>query len=1281
MLKRASITLALLLAAAPVPAQVITDGSLGPAQSLAGPDFAITADLGRIAGANLFHSFRRLNLSSGQSATFSGPAGIANIFSRVTGGASTIDGTIRSTIAGADLFLVNPAGIMFGPNARLDVSGGFHASTATSIDFEDGARFWANTASDSQFSTAAPAAFGFISTASGPITVQSGAALNPGSGQPVTLAGNGLEIAGQVQTVSGSIRLSSLASPGNVPLDITQPTTGTRGEVAIVGGQVRLLGPGPGIVRVEAADLTLDAGNILSVNAGGADATGGILVESASVTGRNGAQIATTTAGSGKSGDVSVNTGTLSLSEASVIAADTVATGDGGRVAVTADSIDLSGSAEIHSNTGTFAVPAFGGDVGGVTVAVSGAINLTGQGSIGSTSFAAGNAGPVIVSADSIRAIGTIDPVTQAVAGIGSVTIGSGNANDVTVSARTIELRSNATITASTFGAGDGGSVSVTADSILLAGLPNSFETGIQSNSGDVITGQNNVQLGAAGNVLVQTSTLQVLDFASVASNAFGQNPAGSVTVRATDITAAAETVNDGQPVQLLFTGIFTNSQPTATAAASGGTVDVSANTINVLGTASISASTFSPADGGEVRVVGGDIRISGRFAAQSAGIASQALNSGAAGKVTVNANNLLIEKNGVLNSGTLSGGTGGEVVANISGSLTINGANNALQTGIIADVVPVAFGVSSTGSAGNITVNAPTATITLTNGGTISSSTFSKGNAGDVAVFADTINIAGVPGGFDTGILSRTVPEPRGGNLVGDPFVGNGGSVTVVAGDINLSRNGLISSTTFSNSPAGNVSVTANRMLTIVGLDNGALTGISSSTFFLGNDSPSKIGDAGSVTVSAGGIDIRPFGQINSSTATIGRAGSVSVDAGWITITGTQSLLGNDATTQTGIFSGAGVTATGDGGSVTVGSAERKPDITVNQFGSIQAATAGTGSAGTVTIDARTLNVIGRNARISSDALRLFAGAAGDVAVRADSVRVANGGAISSSTISGFGGDGGDVRIEAASLTVAGAGQVSATSRAPIVDLGRPGDAGSVAIFVGALTLTSGGSVTTIALNSGGGRMVIAVDDIAQLIGGRITSTVSSGAGNGGDVNLVGTIPETQVVPLGAENAPPIGPISDAQLAAAAPIRLVVLQDSLIQANAIDGTGGDISIRAGNILLEQTLIQATSQRNVDGTIRIDAPDTDAASGLAVLPTALVDAAQRLAQQCAARGGRTLASFTGVGRGRVPLAPGAPVPATYLADLGRGAATASAGVAPRLAAMPVNLHLDCQPAG
>lgn len=124
-------------------AQSITvDGRLGPAQTLAGPNYAIGAGLGRQVGGNLFHSFGAFGLKGGETATFSGPAGVGNVVGRVTGGAaSSINGRVRSTIPGASLYLVNPAGVVFGPNASVDVGGSFHASSADYLRMRDGARF------------------------------------------------------------------------------------------------------------------------------------------------------------------------------------------------------------------------------------------------------------------------------------------------------------------------------------------------------------------------------------------------------------------------------------------------------------------------------------------------------------------------------------------------------------------------------------------------------------------------------------------------------------------------------------------------------------------------------------------------------------------------------------------------------------------------------------------------------------------------------------------------------------------------------------------------------------------------------------------------------------------------------------------------------------------------------------------------------------------------------------------------------------------------------------
>jgi filamentous hemagglutinin family protein len=148
-------------------AQITTDGSLGQALNLPGPDYQIGADLGQLRGGNLFHSFQDFNLQHFESATFSGPNHIQNVISRVTGGnPSSIDGLLRLTIPNADFYFLNPYGIMFGPNARLDVQGSFHASTADYLRLGDGGRFDARNPSDSILTVAPIEAFGFLDNSS-----------------------------------------------------------------------------------------------------------------------------------------------------------------------------------------------------------------------------------------------------------------------------------------------------------------------------------------------------------------------------------------------------------------------------------------------------------------------------------------------------------------------------------------------------------------------------------------------------------------------------------------------------------------------------------------------------------------------------------------------------------------------------------------------------------------------------------------------------------------------------------------------------------------------------------------------------------------------------------------------------------------------------------------------------------------------------------------------------------------------------------------------------------
>ena len=128
---------------------IATDGSMGPAQVLSAPgvstNVTIPQNLGTTVGKNLFQSFSVFNIETNQTVTFqeNTPNALDNVISRVTGGGvSNLDGTLRSTPGGhADFYFINPAGVVFGANAQLDVAGAVHISTADQLNFQDGSHY------------------------------------------------------------------------------------------------------------------------------------------------------------------------------------------------------------------------------------------------------------------------------------------------------------------------------------------------------------------------------------------------------------------------------------------------------------------------------------------------------------------------------------------------------------------------------------------------------------------------------------------------------------------------------------------------------------------------------------------------------------------------------------------------------------------------------------------------------------------------------------------------------------------------------------------------------------------------------------------------------------------------------------------------------------------------------------------------------------------------------------------------------------------------------------
>jgi filamentous hemagglutinin family protein len=149
--------------AAPARAQIVLDGTVGPSGPLNGPNYQIPNTVGTQAGGNLFHSFETFNIANVESATFTGPGGINNVISRVTGGElSNIDGRLESQVPGADFWFINPAGVLFGANAEVNVPGAFRVSSADKIQFTDGSIYSATDPGASTLTLAPPSAFGFL---------------------------------------------------------------------------------------------------------------------------------------------------------------------------------------------------------------------------------------------------------------------------------------------------------------------------------------------------------------------------------------------------------------------------------------------------------------------------------------------------------------------------------------------------------------------------------------------------------------------------------------------------------------------------------------------------------------------------------------------------------------------------------------------------------------------------------------------------------------------------------------------------------------------------------------------------------------------------------------------------------------------------------------------------------------------------------------------------------------------------------------------------------------
>ncbi len=1283
--RRSPLLLHIALAAACAPAlaqNIATDGSLGqPARVLSGPSYDIPETLGRLAGGNLFHSFERFGLDSGERAHFTtATPSLQNVFARVTGGRlSRIAGSIELDAAAGStpaLFLMNPAGVVFSDGASIDVPGAFHVTTADSIRFPDG-DFAADPARASVMSSASPEAFGFLGNRIGEIRVEDSAFVAAGD-RDVEMVGGDLSVAsgGLIQT-GGGIRLVAFGAgageaglSGPVPQATGELLVSGGGSMAAInlgsenarpieidGGRLRLEGENSSIASLAAEDgaagdlivrlggpLSIAAGGRLGSAASGSGAAGNLSVDAASIVVDGvSSELSSQTFGDGRGGEVVLRSaGDIEILGGASIAAESFGAGDAGSLALTASNVRIEGGADADSTLTADAV-LFGGDAGTIDLSVSGDTVLRG-GTMTASITGPGSAGLIRLRTGRLLMEGGIGGLASIQTDANALSSGDAGGVDIAV-AGDAELIDGALITSGNDGSGEGGALLLSAARLLIDGGTSGI-AGIGTDAGVFAT-------GSGGDLAVAVEgELRILNSGAISSGTLGPAEAGSVSVVAGTLQMANGRISSGSG-----------------GSGSGGEVNVVVGGDAVLSNLSVvSSDTAGEGAAGTVGFRAGTLLIDGgeaRFARISS--SANAGSTGDAGNVNVVVGGRsTIARGGEISSSTNGGGDAGSVRLT-SGELRIEG--DGLITGIFSDA-----NFEAEGDAGSVEVEIAGPAVLLS-GALISSDTNGPGDAGSVLLRSASLEVDAA--GFDefgpTGVFSDANASSS----------GNAGAVLVeVAGPTVLRSSAFISSDTDASGDAGQVQL-ASGSLDIAG--GASIAGIFSDA------NAGATGSAGAVLVLiAGQTRVHDGGFISSSTFGPGNAGSVTL------LSGQLELGGAEGSQLAGITTLAGDASTGRGGEVLVqvgGQLRLSPGglIVSDTFGSgdagsvallagelamdggtsgavVSSNSGGAGAAGTVQVFAeRALSIA--NGFISSSAFSL--GPAGTVQVRAPLLQVLAGGAIAAIALPDSAGQVGNVAVLADHLLILDGGSLSISNAAPSAGPGgvtpttllaaaptiliRNGGAitaesfgaipaSEIQLLFGGLLRVDEARISTSARDGDGGAIAVFGDGVLYLRDAAILTSVVGEQGNGGDILIDAGALTMDTGFIQANTA--------ATAAAGGNVRIVVGQ--VIPSAAQVSVGGDQAFDFLSAIGTKgfNVIQAAAPTGVSGEIRVTAAPTDVAGSLAELVLPAIDLGSFARDPCSVDERNT---FTVSGR-RVGRPAGAwPAAAPPAAGTGNGA--------------------------
>jgi filamentous hemagglutinin family protein len=1150
-------------------AQIIPDGSLGNENSLVIREQLIKnlpSDLiegGTTRGNNLFHSFTEFNINQGRGAYFTNPTGIKNILTRVTGNnISQIFGTL-GVLGNANLFFLNPHGIIFGPQAALDLNGSFLATTAESILFDNYQFSASNPQAPPLLTINIPLGLRFRNNP-GDINITNTSSLNLAPRQTLTFVGGNVSIAlSLIDSPGTQIELGSLAAAGvvtlNEDLSLSFPENVVRGDITLENGT---------LVNVQGADggsITIDAGNVailsestllagikqasgtsesqagdIIINSTGkvtvddlsliansvgeptvilllddfsdflnqTKGNGGkIEIDSQSLSLSNNSIISTVTLGEGNAGEIKITTDSLSVHD-SIIAAQTFGNGNTNNINVNnANTIILDGffsSGNISIGAGLFNNVNGGGvgKGGDIKLANIGSLWLNNSAAINTTTLGIGDAGAVIIEAQTVSLNLSSDIFTTV------AETGVGNSGGIVIDTTSLSLTNGAVINANTFGQGNAGQIRITASEGLTVDGEDS-----QGFFSGVFSRVENTGLGNSGGIVIDTTSLALTNGAAISASTFGQGNAGQIR-----ITASEGLTVDGEDSQGGSSGLF--SAVADTAAGNSGGILINTNSLALTNGAVINVNTFGQGNAGQIRLQASDsLTIDGEDSQGfSSGVFSIVADTGVGNSegIEIDTTSLTLTHGAEINATTFGQGNAGQIRIAASDGITLDESNvfsRVENTGlgnsegiliettslILSNGAVVSASTFGQGNAGQIRINASdglsldesnvvsqvadtgvgnsegieidTTSLTLTNGAEINATTLGQGNAGQIRITAsDGIILDGENSqGFSSGVFST----------VADTGAGNSEGIVIDTASLSLSRGAVIDANTFGQGNAGQIRITASDGLS---LDESNVVSQVADT---------GVGNSEGIEIDTTSLTLTNGAEINATTLGQGNAGQIRITASDGIILDGENSQGFSS----GVFSTVADTGAGNSEGIVIDTAS----LSLTRGAEIDATTSGQGNAGQINITASDGIILdgedsqGFSSGVLSAVADTGAGNSEGIVIDTASLSLTRGAVIDTTT---FGqGNAGQINITASEgITLDGQSSqgVGSGVLSAVADTGA-GSAGDIKITTNSLSLTEEAFISAETTGAGiAGNITIQANTL-EANTGQISATTSS--------------------------------------------------------------------------------------------------------------------------------------------------------------------------------------------